>query len=77
MDLDGKTLVRIYRQKKDGVIAYNTFLEGETIGFELIGALETVKHNLLQDMDRTQEDIPDKDAEKLRRLLDGDEKKRT
>lgn len=70
MDLDGKTLIRIYRQK-DGVIAYINFLENERINFDLIGALETVKHNLLRDMKSVEEEIPEEESKKLRRLLDG------
>ena len=69
MDLSGKTLVRVYRQK-DGKIAYNTFLTDDSIGFDLIGALETVKANLIRDMANTEETVPPEDAEKARKLLD-------
>jgi len=70
MDLDGKTLVRIYKQK-DGVVAFNTFMDGEDIGFEIIGALEIVKRNLIRDMNDTEEEISEEDSKKVRRLLDG------
>ena len=70
MDLDGKTLVRIYKDKK-GRIVYNSFLDDRSTDFEIIGALETVKHYLLRDMEDTQQEVPKEDVEKIRRLLDG------
>ena len=70
MNIDGKTLVRIYRQK-DGTIAFNTLMDGEHIGFQVIGALEIVKRNLIRDMNDTEEEMSEEESKKLKRLLDG------